>query len=81
MELRHATEPLHIDGWDVYTRQEGYRAVCQRDRSLVVEHLDWTALTLACAAISRPRDIEPRDAEPPLTRSWPHPGAGGGINA
>ena len=43
-----------IDGWTV-TRQGGlFRAVCDGDPSLIVEHHDPERLAAACAAISRP---------------------------
>lgn len=50
---RIVTEP-RIPGWTVYRRPEHYRAVCDADPSLVVEHLNPGRLAEACAAITRP---------------------------
>ena len=58
---RIVTEEPRIDGWTVYRLQEWYRAVCDADPSLVVEHLSPARLAEACAAITRP----PRGARSP----------------
>ena len=48
-----ATGP-RIEGWTVYQGQEWWEAVCDRDDTLVVRHLNPDRLAEVCAAISQP---------------------------
>lgn len=63
-----STHEVRIDGWTVYRMPEGWRAVCEDDPALIVEHLDPAMLARACEVINRPR------------RTWRTNGPGSGIN-
>ncbi|WP_433465808.1 hypothetical protein [Spirillospora sp. CA-128828] len=72
MPTRSAAVPNSpVDGWTVYRSGEGFRAVCDDDQALTVEHPALSVLADACQRISDPT------AQPKIT---PVSGPGGGIN-